>query len=166
MHGYDLAVTAPAGRSADIPVPASIPRCLRGLAARVGEGPVPAERTLHAALAGVTGPARAADRLPCLGYWPAAFVLLCFVWLELVPPGRAEPRTVGVFLVLCGVAQLVGGLWFGAGWFARADAFEVYSLLGRLSPFGRRSDGRVVRSPLDGVDGLRPERVSSPSSWS
>ena len=117
-------------------------------------------RTLHAGLAAVTGPAPAADRLPALGYWPGAFALLCFVWLELVLPGRAEPRTVGVFLVLYGVAQLVGGLWFGAGWFARADGFEVYStLLGRLSPFGRRSDGQlVVRSPLDGVDGLAPER--------
>ena len=116
-------------------------------------------RTLHAALARVTGPAPAADRLPALGYWPAAVALLCFVWLELVLPGRAHPRTVGVFLVLYGVVQLVAGLWFGAGWYARGDAFEVYStLLGRLSPFGRRSDGRlVVRSPLDGVDGVRAE---------
>ena len=127
-------------------------------------GPVWAEvnplRTLHAGLARVTGPAPAADRLPALGYWPAALALLCFVWLELVLPERADPRTVGVFLVLYGVAQLVGGLWFGAGWFARADAFEVYStLLGRLAPFGRRTDGRlVVRSPIDGADGLRPER--------
>jgi hypothetical protein len=117
-------------------------------------------RTLHAGLARVTGPAPAADRLPALGYWPAAIALLCFVWLELVLPGRAQPRTVGVFLVLYGVVQLVAGLWFGAGWYARGDAFEVYStLLGRLSPFGRRSDGHlVVRSPLDGVDGVRAER--------
>ena len=117
-------------------------------------------RTLHAGLARLTGPAPAADRLPALGYWPAAIALLCFVWLELVLPGRAQPRTVGVFLVLYGVVQLVAGLWFGAGWYARGDAFEVYStLLGRLSPFGRRSDGRlVVRSPLDGVDGVRAER--------
>ena len=44
-----------------------------------------------------------------------------------------------------GVAQLVGGLWFGDGWFARGDGFEVYStLIGRLSPFGRRDDGRLV----------------------
>ena len=113
-------------------------------------------RTLHAGLARLTGPAPAEDRLPALGYWPAAVALLCFVWLELVLPGRAEPRTVGVFLVLYGVVQLVAALWFGAGWFARGDGFEVYSsLLGRLSPFGRRQDGRlVVRSPLDGVDGL------------
>jgi len=117
-------------------------------------------RTLHAGLARLTGPAPAADRLPAVGCWPAALALLCFVELELVLPGRAEPRTVGVFLVLYGVAQLVAGLWFGEGWFARGDGFEVYStLLGRMSPFGRREDGRlVVRSPLDGVDGLVPER--------
>ncbi len=116
-------------------------------------------RTLHAGLARLTGPAPSADRLPALGYWPAALTLLVFTWLELVLPGRAEPRTVGTFLVLYGVAQLVGGLWFGSGWFARGDGFEVYSsLLGRLSVFGRRDDGRlVVRSPLDGVDGLRSE---------
>jgi len=117
-------------------------------------------RTLHAGLERLTGPAPAAHRLPALGYWPAAVALLCFVWLELVLPGRAEPRTVGVFLVLYGVVQLVAALWFGERWFARGDGFEVYStLLGRLSPFGRREDGRLVlRSPLDGLDGLRAER--------
>ena len=117
-------------------------------------------RTLHAGLARLTGPAPAADRLPALGWWPAAGALLAFVWLELVLPDRADPRTVGVFLVLYGVVQLVGGLWFGEGWFARADGFEVYSsLIARMSPFGRRDDGRlVVRSPLDGVDGVVPER--------
>ena len=117
-------------------------------------------RTLHAGLVKLTGPAPSEGRLPSLGYWPAAISLLVFVWLELVLPGRAEPRTVGIFLVLYGVVQLVAGLWFGAGWYARGDGFEVYSsLLGRLSPFGRREDGRlVVRSPLDGVDGLRAER--------
>ncbi len=116
-------------------------------------------RTLHAGLARLTGPAPAPDRLPMLGYWPAALSLTAFVLLELALPARSEPRTVGVFLVLYGVAQLVAGLWFGAGWFARGDGFEVYSsLLGRLSPFGRRDDGRLVlRSPLDGVDGLRNE---------
>ena len=117
-------------------------------------------RTLHAGLARITGPAPAEGRLPALGYWPAAVALLVFVWLELVLPGRAEPRTIGVFLVLYGVVQLVAALWFGAGWFARGDGFEVYStLLGRMSPFGRREDGRlVVRSPLDGMDGVRAER--------
>lgn len=102
-------------------------------------------RTLHALLSRLAGPPPCADRLPVLGYWPAAAALLTFVWLELVLPGRGEPRTVGIFLVLYAVVQLIAALWFGSGWFARGDAFEVYSsLLGRLSPFGRRDDGRLV----------------------
>ncbi len=49
---------------------------------------------------------------------------------------------------------------FGTRWFARADPFEVLSsLVARLSPFGRRTDGRiVVRNPLDNLDGLTPDR--------
>ena len=43
-------------------------------------------RTLHAGLARITGPAPSADRLPSLGYWPAAVALLVFVWLDLVLP--------------------------------------------------------------------------------
>ncbi|MFP5218121.1 MAG: hypothetical protein ACLGIG_00075 [Actinomycetes bacterium] len=117
-------------------------------------------RTLHAGLQALTGPAPAADRLPSLGYWPAAAALLVFGWLELAYPERARPSTVGTFLVLYAVVQLVAALWFGPGWFARGDAFEVASSLwARLSPFGRRADGvLVVRNPLDGVDGLPTER--------
>ena len=58
------------------------------------------------------------------------------------------------------IVQLLAALWFGAWWFARGDGFEVYStLLGRLSPLGRRADGRLVlRSPLDGAAGLPTTR--------
>jgi hypothetical protein len=117
-------------------------------------------RLLYAGLARLTGPAPLADRLAALGYWPAAVALTVFVWLELVYPERATPATVGLFLVLYAVAQLFGALWFGAGWFARGDGFEVYStLLGRLSPLGRRTDGRlVVRNPLIGAASLPPAR--------
>jgi hypothetical protein len=117
-------------------------------------------RTLHAGLIRLTGPAPGGDRLPALGYWPAAVSLLVFGWLELAYPERALPGTVAVFLVVYAVVHLIASLWFGEAWFARGDGFEVAStLFGRLSPFGRRNDGRlVVRNPLDGVDGLRPER--------
>ena len=117
-------------------------------------------RTLHAVLRPLTGPAPAEGRTEVLGYWPAAASLLAFTWLELCYPERAAPSTVGVFLVVYGVVQLVCALWFGERWFERGDGFEVYStLLGRLAPVGRRDDGRLVlRNPLDGIDGLRAER--------
>ncbi len=112
-------------------------------------------RTLHRLLEVLTGPAPAADRMDRLGLWPATGFLLAYAWLELAYPERSRPASVGLFLVLYGVVQLIAALWFGAGWFARGDAFEVYStLVARLSPFGRRDDGRLVlRNPLDGVDG-------------
>jgi hypothetical protein len=117
-------------------------------------------RTIYAGLRLVTGPAPAADRLDRVGYWPAAVWLLAFAWLELALPGRARPHTVVGFLVIYAIGQLLAALWFGERWFARGDAFEVYSsLLGRLSPWGRRTDGRlVVRSPLNGLDGLPRDR--------
>ena len=117
-------------------------------------------RAVYAVLAKVTGPAPASDRLEGLGYWPAAAALLVFGWLELAYPERTQPVTVATFLVAYALAMLLGAVWFGEGWFARADGFEVTStLFGRLSPFGRREDGRVVaRNPLDGVDGAAVER--------
>ena len=90
--------------------------------------------------------------------WPAAAALLLFTWLELAYPERSQPCTVALFLVWYGMAQLIAALVFGPGWFARGDGFEVYStLLGRLSPLGRRAEGRLVlRNPLDGAEGTPP----------
>jgi hypothetical protein len=115
-------------------------------------------RTLYAVIARLTGPAPAAGRLDRIGMWPAAVALLLFTWLELAYPERSQPSTVGLFLVWYGVVQLTAALFFGPGWFARGDGFEVYfTLLGRLSPIGRRSDGRLVlRNPLDGAEGTPP----------
>jgi hypothetical protein len=95
-----------------------------------------------------------------LGYWPAALWLAGFVWLELVAPGRGDPRTVGALIVAYGVVNLAAAQVYGRAWFARGDGFEVYStLFGRLSPLGRRArDGApVVRNPLSGLVGIRPE---------
>jgi hypothetical protein len=96
-----------------------------------------------------------------LGYWPAVASLAAFLWLELVVPSetRASPYVVSVFVALYGFVHLAAGTIYGARWFSRSEGFEVYStLIGRLSPFGRRADGRlVVRNPLDGLEALRPE---------
>ncbi|MGY1837424.1 hypothetical protein ACI79P_20250 [Blastococcus sp. SYSU DS0510] len=107
-------------------------------------------RLLHRLLRPAVPAPPGAARLASLGVWPAAGSLLVFVWLELVFPGRAEPVTVAVFLLLHAFVHVALSLWFGEGWFARGDGFEAYSaLVARLSPWGRRDDGRLVlRNPL------------------
>ncbi|HLM05963.1 MAG TPA: hypothetical protein VK402_12345 [Blastococcus sp.] len=107
-------------------------------------------RLLHRGLRVVLASAPGAGRLPALGLWPATVPLLVFLWLELVLPGRAEPSTVAAFLLGYAVVHLGLSLWFGEEWFASGDGFEVYStVLARLSPWGRRDDGRLVlRNPL------------------
>jgi len=119
-------------------------------------------RRLHRGLERLVGlPPGAGVRAlpPALGWWPAAGWLAGFVWLELVYPDRADPRVVGAVLVGYAVANLVAAQVFGAEWFDRGDGFEAYSTLaGRLSPLGRRGDGRLVlRSPLAGLAALRGE---------
>ncbi len=107
-------------------------------------------RLLHRLLRPLGPAAPGADRLPALGLWPATAALTVFVWLELVYPDRSEPGTVAVFLLGYAAVQLALAQWFGEGWFASGDGFEAYStLIARLSPWGRRGDGRLVlRNPL------------------
>lgn len=112
-------------------------------------------RTVYAGIASLTGPAPGAGTAGRLGVWPATAFLVAYAWVELVYPSRAVPHPLGLLLVGYGVVQLVAALWYGEEWFAAGDAFEVYStLLGRLSPLGRRPDGVwVLRDPLDGAAG-------------
>ncbi|MFF0232872.1 hypothetical protein [Micromonospora sp. NPDC005254] len=118
-------------------------------------------RTVHllVALAARREPARGVRELPAgLGLWPAALTLFGFVWLELVAPDRATLPVITAWLAGYAVVMLGGATLFGAGWFDRADPFEVYSaLVGQLAPIGRAADGVLVwRNPLDGIAGLRP----------
>ena len=102
-----------------------------------------------------------ADRAPTaksegvqrLHFAPAIVGLLAFTWFELVFPYSDSPRAVAVFVLAYAVGNIAAGVWFGPAWHERCDAFEVYfALVARLSPFGRRDDGRVVvRNPLDGL---------------
>lgn len=91
-----------------------------------------------------------------IGYWPAALGLLAFVWLELVSPSSGTVSAVRTWCSLYAAVMLIGSALYGTRWFERADPFEVFfSLVARLSPWGRRSGtGRiVVRNPLRNLDG-------------
>ncbi|CAM3850643.1 hypothetical protein [Smaragdicoccus niigatensis] len=94
-----------------------------------------------------------AELLAKLRYKPAVLGLLVFLWLELVSPHRDDARVVATFITVYSLVNIAAGAWFGPKWFDRGDGFEVYfSLIARLAPLGRRSDGRlVVRNPLDGL---------------
>ena len=94
------------------------------------------------------------------GYWPAAALLLAFTWLELVAPDRTTLPVLRVAVTFFVLVSLIGSLILGTGWFREGDPFEVLSrLYGRLSPLGRRPDGRLVlRSPMHGPALLEPRR--------
>ncbi|MFE5091060.1 hypothetical protein ACFRCI_11790 [Streptomyces sp. NPDC056638] len=114
-------------------------------------------RTVHLLGCRVLGRDPAAGRPLAvrLGLRPAAAGLLAFTWLELVAPDPASTTALLLFLSLYAAVHLAGAARHGAGWFERADAFEVYSgLLARLSPLGRRPADRrlVLRSPFNGLD--------------
>jgi uncharacterized membrane protein len=119
-------------------------------------------RTIHLVFTKLTGgrPEDALIRLPrWVGYWPAAFGLLAFVWLELVYPESTYLSPVRLWFAGYIAIVIVGGALFGSEWFGAADPFEVYSTLaGHLSIFGRtgaHGDGPlVVRSPLGNLDGV------------
>ena len=87
-----------------------------------------------------------------LGYWPAAVGLLAFTWLELVAPDNAELLTLRVAILGYLVLSLVLSLLYGPAYLRTGDPFTAWSsLYGRLSPLGRRTDGRwVLRTPLHG----------------
>jgi hypothetical protein len=93
-----------------------------------------------------------------VGYWPAAVGLFAFVWLELCAPERDSTGTLKMWFGVYAGLNLIGAVLFGRGWFDRCDGFEVFStLIGKLSPLGRRSDGALVlRNPLENLDSIRP----------
>nr|WP_202886871.1 hypothetical protein [Kribbella sandramycini] len=96
---------------------------------------------------------------PKVGLWPAALGIFAFTWLELVAPDRATIPVLQAWLALYVVITFFGAILFGDRWFATGDPFEVYaSLMARLSPWGRRTDGAlVVRRPLENLDGLKAQ---------
>ncbi|MEV0793403.1 hypothetical protein [Kribbella sp. NPDC050459] len=118
-------------------------------------------RTIHLLLSKLLRqpPSKGLLELPSwVGLWPAALGIFAFAWLELVAPDRATIPVLQAWIALYVVITMFGAVLFGDRWFAQGDPFEAYAtLMSRLSPWGRRTDGRLVaRRPLENLDGLRP----------
>ncbi|MDX6295505.1 MAG: hypothetical protein QOH50_4580 [Kribbellaceae bacterium] len=119
-------------------------------------------RTLHLLLSKALRqpPSKGLLELPArLGLWPAALGIFAFTWLELVAPDRATLPVLQEWLALYFVITMFGAILFGDRWFSTGDPFEVYaSLIARLSPWGRRTDGAlVIRRPLENLDGMKAQ---------
>lgn len=101
---------------------------------------------------------------PAAGYWPAAAGLFAFVWLELASPDPGSLGAIRTWLLAYLAVTLAGTVWCGNRWCARADPFEVYSVVAsRLSPFRRNMDGRIaIGNPFDNLLSLpiRPGTVA------
>ena len=94
------------------------------------------------------------------GYWPAAAGLFAFVWLELASPDPGSLAAVKVWVVVYLVVTFAGAVCCGERWCARADPFEVYSVVAsRLSVFRRNKDGRIaIGNPFDHLPTLPVRR--------
>jgi hypothetical protein len=92
------------------------------------------------------------------GAWPAAILLLGFVWVELVDPFRSIPGSLGIVIVAYTLTQIAGMHRFGRrAWIGNGEAFAVYfGLIARIAPLTRDRHGRVVLRPfLAGLSGVR-----------
>ncbi|MDT5016096.1 MAG: hypothetical protein QOD39_2256, partial [Mycobacterium sp.] len=98
------------------------------------------------------------------GYWPAPAGLFAFVWLELASPDPGSLGAIQIWLLIYLAVTLAGATWCGDRWCARADPFEVYSMVAsRLSALRRNRDGRIaIGNPFDHLPTLpvRPGTVA------
>ena len=88
-----------------------------------------------------------AELPPAWGVWPATTGLLLIVWMDVVGP--ASPKLLAFAVAVYVLGHLAATMRYGPAWLSRGESLEVVAdLAGRLSPLGRRPDGRLtLRSP-------------------
>ncbi len=86
-------------------------------------------------------------RLDC---WPAIFLLIVFVWIELIFPYSASPFWIATLAALYSLLTWIGMILFGrTAWLEHGEAFAVYfGVYGRLSPFSRKPPPSRAAPPL------------------
>jgi len=86
-----------------------------------------------------------------LGAWPAVFLLLLFVWIEVLYPHAVMPSRLAGMILGWSALTWLGMLCFGgAAWRGNADVFSLYfSKVGQFAPIGPGPDARsiVLRPP-------------------
>jgi hypothetical protein len=90
-----------------------------------------------------------------VGVWPAAALLLLFVWLEVIFLDASVPSSIACLALAWTAVTLAGMLAFGADtWQRSVDVFAVYfATLGRLAALAAGPDGRslLLRPPGRGL---------------
>lgn len=98
---------------------------------------------------------------PWLAEWPAVALLFAFVWIEVVYPDAAVPRSIAIFAIAYTAIAAVGMTVYGReAWLRHGEAFTiVFAVLGRFAPVGRDKSGRLVLRPY--ASGLLEAAVPS-----
>ena len=94
------------------------------------------------------------------GKWPAALLLVAYLWLEIAYPYAERPRALAIAIAIYTIVTLAGmGVFGRRTWNENGEAFAVYfRLLSCMAPIARREDGRLIlRLPLQGLTQVRPQ---------
>ena len=106
-------------------------------------------------LAGITATTVARPYPAWLGTWPAVVGLYALAYCEHVTTSAAQPRHIGVAMLIYSVFTLAGMTVFGrAPWLRNAETFSVaFALFGRFAPFDcrRALDGSAASLGADQV---------------
>jgi hypothetical protein len=91
------------------------------------------------------------------GHWPAAVLLFGFVWLELAYPDRADPRQLGVIILVYTAVVLVGAARWGRPFLRDGEGFAgFFGIISAAGVLHRDEEGQLrVRPPLSGLPMLR-----------
>lgn len=81
-----------------------------------------------------------------LDAWPAVFLLLLFVWIEVIYPRAVDPPLLAGLVLAWSTVSMLGMVCFGGdAWRRHADVFTLYfSMIGRFAAITSGPDARTI----------------------